>query len=54
MQPVAGQAGLYQGQMQDPVSGRRFVELIGKEGGQDWRLFDEFVLEDSHSIELAP
>ena len=54
LQPVAGQAGLYQGQMQDSVSGRRFVELIGKEGGEDWRLFDEFVLEDGHSIDLAP
>lgn len=54
LQPVGGEAGHYQGQMQDSVSGRRFVELIGKEGGEDWRLFDEFVLEDGHSIELAP
>ncbi|CAD5377066.1 conserved hypothetical protein [Pseudomonas sp. OF001] len=54
LQPVAGEAGLYRGQMQDAVSGRRFVELIGSEGGKDWRLFDEFVLEDGRPIQLAP
>ena len=53
LQPVAGQAGLYKGQMQDAVSGRRFVELIGSEGREDWRLFDEFVLEDRRPIELS-
>lgn len=39
--------------MQDAVSGRRFVELIGSEGREDWRLFDEFVLEDRRPIELS-
>ena len=46
--------GMLAGQMQDAVSGRRFVELIGSEGGKDWRLFDEFVLEDGRPIQLAP
>lgn len=33
--------GSYFGQMVDAVEGRRFVELIGQEGGKDWRLFEE-------------
>lgn len=54
LQPVAGEVGLYRGQMQDAVNGRRFVELLGQEGGKDWRLFAEFVLEDGRPIDLAP
>nr|WP_298137629.1 FixH family protein [uncultured Pseudomonas sp.] len=42
--------GLYRGQMQDVVEGRRFVELIGQEGGKDWRLFEERTLEAGKPI----
>lgn len=51
---VVNTDGLYRGEMQDMVTGRRFVEIIGREGEKDWRLFDEFVLEDRRSIELQP
>lgn len=45
--------GLYQGQMQDEVQGRRFVEVLGQEGGQDWRLFEEHNLEPGVTVELG-
>jgi hypothetical protein len=45
--------GLYRGNLQDSVQGRRFVELIGQEGGQDWRLFEEETLETGKSVQLG-
>jgi hypothetical protein len=35
------QPGRYVGQMSDKVEGRRFVELLGVEDSQTWRLFEE-------------
>ncbi|MFJ3486320.1 FixH family protein [Pseudomonas sp. NPDC090202] len=35
------EAGRYVGQLNDKVEGRRFVELLGVENGQTWRLFEE-------------
>ena len=51
LQPQVGD--LYRGEMQDPVQGRRFVEIIGQEGGQDWRLFEEKTLEPGVTAELG-
>lgn len=45
--------GLYRGNLQESVQGRRFVELIGQEGGQDWRLFEEETLQLGKSIRLG-
>ena len=51
LQPQAD--GSYRGQMQDSVDGRRFVELLGEEGGQQWRLFEEEDLVDGQVIVLG-
>ena len=51
LQPQAD--GSYSGQMIDAVEGRRFVELIGQEGGKDWRLFEEKNVQNGHDILLG-
>ena len=51
MQPAEGK--LYRGNMQDSVQGRRFVELIGQEGGKDWRLFEEETLVTGTPVQLG-
>ncbi|MCY1293950.1 hypothetical protein D9M68_408340 [compost metagenome] len=33
--------GRYVGQLTEAIDGRRFVELIGEQDGQTWRLFEE-------------
>lgn len=43
--------GRYIGQLVDEVEGRRFVELLGSENGQTWRLFEEEQI--SHDTNLA-
>src|SRR5690606_36677362 len=45
-----GVDGNYRGQMVDQVSGRRFVELLGQEGSQNWRLFEEENIADGQTI----
>ena len=51
LQPQAD--GSYSGQMIDAVEGRRFVELIGQEGGKDWRLFEEENVQSGQTINLG-
>ena len=48
LQPQAD--GNYSGQMIDAVAGRRFVELIGQEGGKEWRLFEEENVQSGQNI----
>lgn len=45
--------GAYSGQLEDAAEGRRFVELIGSEGGKDWRLFDEEVIAQGKTLRLG-
>ena len=39
--------------MLDSVQGRRFVEIIGQEGGKDWRLFEEQTLVTGTPVQLG-
>ena len=45
--------GSYAGNLLDAIEGRRFVELIGQEGGKDWRLFEEEQLASGQRIHLG-
>ncbi len=40
----------YIGQLQDRVEGRRFIEILGVEGAQTWRLFEEEQIR--HGVDL--
>jgi hypothetical protein len=45
--------GSYAGNLLDAVEGRRFIELIGQEGGKDWRLFEEEKLVSGQRVQLG-
>ena len=45
--------GRYIGQLTDKVEGRRFVELLGIEGGQTWRLFEEEQISHNQDLTLG-
>ncbi|SEK78549.1 hypothetical protein SAMN05216214_10561 [Atopomonas hussainii] len=49
----ASEPGRYVGQLLDEIIGRRFLELLGQEGGQEWRLFDEFYLQAEQQLVLS-
>lgn len=51
LQPKTGD--IYQGQMQDALPGRRFVEILGQQDGQEWRLLEEELLEPGVTFELG-
>lgn len=47
------QPGRYVGQMSDRVEGRRFVELLGVENSQTWRLFEEEAITGDKNLILG-
>ncbi|MCU1718728.1 FixH family protein [Pseudomonas sp. 5P_3.1_Bac2] len=51
LQPQAD--GSYAGNMTDAVDGRRYVELLGEEGGKQWRLFEEETVTSGNPIQLG-
>lgn len=44
---------LYTGQLTDPVDGRRFVEILGEENGQPWRLFEEEFVQPGGALRIG-
>jgi hypothetical protein len=49
----AGQPGRYVGALADRVEGRRFIELLGLQEGQPWRLFEEETLRPGQPLRLG-
>ncbi|MGV8918376.1 MAG: FixH family protein [Pseudomonas sp.] len=49
----ASEPGRYVGQMPDKVEGRRFVEVLGEEQGQTWRLFEEEQINHDQNLTLG-
>ncbi|MCW2267356.1 hypothetical protein CQ065_07475 [Pseudomonas sp. MYb187] len=47
------EAGRYLGQLTDQVDGRRFVELLGSENQQVWRLFEEEKVAHGVTLQLG-
>ncbi|MDM3888910.1 FixH family protein, partial [Pseudomonas sp. BCRC 81390] len=47
------EAGRYVGQLDDKVDGRRFVELLGSQDAQVWRLFEEEKVEHGVTLQLG-
>ncbi|WP_219060520.1 FixH family protein [Pseudomonas sp. UMAB-08] len=49
----ASEPGRYIGQLSDKVEGRRFVELLGEQNGQTWRLFEEEQVLNGKELQLG-
>ena len=51
LQPVS--AATYRGLLEEDIQGRRFVEILGTENAEDWRLFEEHTLVSQQPITLG-
>ncbi|MCY1259663.1 hypothetical protein D9M68_256870 [compost metagenome] len=51
--PSPAQPGRYTGHLDEAIHGRRFVEIIGEEAGQSWRLFEEEQIAPGSSLVLG-
>ena len=51
LQPVS--ADTYRGLLEEDIQGRRFVEILGTENAEDWRLFEEHTLVSQQPITLG-
>ena len=51
LQPVS--ADTYRGLLEADIQGRRFVEILGTENAEDWRLFEEHTLVSQQPITLG-
>ncbi len=51
LQPVS--ADTYRGLLEEDIQGRRFVEILGTENAEDWRLFEEHTLVSQQPISLG-
>ena len=51
LQPVS--TDVYRGLLEEDIQGRRFVEVLGEENGEEWRLFEEKTLVNGQSSELG-
>lgn len=49
----ASEPGRYIGQLSDKVEGRRFVELLGEQNGQTWRMFEEEQVLNGKELQLG-
>ncbi len=51
LQPVS--TDIYRGLLEEDIQGRRFVEVLGEENDEEWRLFEEETLVSGEPTELG-
>ena len=51
LQPVG--TDIYRGLLEEEIQGRRFVEVLGEENGEEWRLFEEETLISGEPTDLG-